>query len=77
MSIPLPPDDLESNLDISAVVVQLALHDVNVPHLLGQIQQNTRRHLNTALVNMTSENSQSGSTQGLNRNLLHILCHRN
>ncbi len=40
-SIPLPPDDLETNLDISAIVAQLSLHDVNVPHLLGQIQQNT------------------------------------
>ncbi|KAK0229671.1 hypothetical protein EDD85DRAFT_890010 [Armillaria nabsnona] len=74
-SVPLPSEDLEDNLDIPAIVAQLALHGVNIPHLLGQFNRIERR-LNTALVNMAAENSQSGSPRAFNRSLLRVLRRR-
>ncbi|KAK0442027.1 uncharacterized protein EV420DRAFT_1649830 [Desarmillaria tabescens] len=70
-SIPLPPEDLETNVDPSALAAQLCIHGVNIPHLLGEFQ------LNTAVENMASEDSQPGSRRGLNRSFRHVLRRRN
>ncbi len=65
-SIPLPPEDL----DIWEISAQPGLHSVNIPHLLGQVEQ-IEKHWNTAPVNMAdSESSQSSSPRCLNRRLL-------
>ncbi len=72
-SIPLPPEDL----DIWEIPAQPGLHGVNIPHLLGQIEQ-IEKHWNTAPVNMAdSESSQSSSPRCLNRRLLRVLHCRN